>query len=159
MPINFQYYGFILYTTKLNLEVVNKTLNVYGVRDRGYIFLTSGPFLVSLYRVNSIPQPCQCLREDTRVYNGHRFEIGIFNPRDDRAGWYRGSAEVPHGPVIPSIENDDLKLMPIIDSFSCIPYRFFFLHTTTFYDQFKCIFAVYLVIYIFSNHFFGYHEC
>ena len=56
-----------------------------------------------------------------RIYNGHRFEISIFNPRDDWAGWYRGSAEVPHGPVIPRVENADLKSMPIIDSFSCIP--------------------------------------
>ena len=53
-----------------------------------------------------------------RICNGHRFEISIFNPRDDRAGWYRGSAEVPHGPVIPRVENADLKSMPIIDSFS-----------------------------------------
>ena len=51
------------------------------------------------------------------IYNGHRFEIGIFSPRNDRAGWCRGSAEVPHSPVIPRVENADLKLMPIIDSF------------------------------------------
>ena len=30
-------------------------------------------------------------------------------------------------------------------------YRFFFLHTTTFNNQFKCIFAVYLAIYIFHT--------
>ena len=75
-----------------------------------------------------------------RIYNGHRFEISIFNHRDDWAGWYQGSPEVPQDLVIPRVENADLKLMP--------HYRFFFLHTTTFYDQFKCIFAVYLAIYI-----------
>ena len=46
-----------------------------------------------------------------------------------------GGAEVPHGRVIPRVGNADLKSMPC--------YRFFFLHTTTFYDQLKCIFAVY----------------
>ena len=74
------------------------------------------------------------LNDNMRIYNGHRFEIGIFNPRDDLAGWYRGSAEVPHVPVIPRVENADLKSMP--------HYRFFFLHTTTFYDQFNYIFTV-----------------
>ena len=59
-----------------------------------------------------------------RIYNGHGFEIGIFNPRDDRARWYQGSAEVPHSPVIPRVENADLKSMPLIDSFSCTPTPF-----------------------------------
>ena len=76
-----------------------------------------------------------------RIYNGHRFEMGIFSPRDDRTRWYPGFAEVPHGPVIPRVENADLNLMP--------HYRFFFLHTTNFYDKNKCFFfAVYLAIYI-----------
>ena len=47
---------------------------------------------------------------------GHRLEIGIFNPRDDRAVWYLGGASVPPGPVIPRVKNANLKLMPIIDS-------------------------------------------
>ena len=56
---------------------------------------------------------CEILVDGTmRIYNGHRFEIGIFNPRDDQAGWYRG-----------------LKMLissrcPIIDSFSCRPSPF-----------------------------------
>ena len=47
---------------------------------------------------------------------GHRLEIGIFNPRDDRSVWYLGRASVPPGPVIPRVENANLKSMPIIDS-------------------------------------------
>ena len=43
--------------------------------------------------------------------------------------------KVPHGPVIPRVKNADLKSMP--------HYRFFFLHTTNFYDKFKCAFAVF----------------
>ena len=58
----------------------------------------------------------------------HRIEIGIFNPRDDRAVCYLGGASVPPGPVIPRVENADLKSMPINDSHSNInkpelPYR------------------------------------
>ena len=61
---------------------------------------------------------------------GHQLEIGIFNPGDDRAMWYLSGASVPPGPVIPQVENADLKLMPIIDShslydqyFSCVRAR------------------------------------
>ena len=39
---------------------------------------------------------------------GHRIEISIFNPRDDRAVWYLGGASVPSGPVIPRVENANL---------------------------------------------------
>ena len=46
----------------------------------------------------------------------HRLEIGIFNPRDDQAVRYIGRASEPPGPVIPRVENVDLKSMPIIDS-------------------------------------------
>ena len=86
---------------------------------------------------------CRPRSDCSSIYNRHGLEIDIFNQRDDRAGWYRGSAEVPHSLVIPRVENADLKLMP--------HYRFYFLHTTTFYDQFKCMFVVYLAIYIVSN--------
>ena len=47
---------------------------------------------------------------------GHRLEVTIFNPRDDRAIWYLSGASVPPGPVIPRVENANLKSMPIIDS-------------------------------------------
>ena len=46
---------------------------------------------------------------------GHQLEIGIFNPWDNRAV-YLGGALVPPGPVIPRVENADLKSIPIIDS-------------------------------------------
>ena len=59
-------------------------------------------------------------------------------------------ASVPPGPVIPRVENPDLKSMPIIDSFSCI------------IPPFTINLSVFLQ-FIFSNRittsFFGYHEC
>ena len=49
---------------------------------------------------------------------GHRLEIGIFNPLENRAVWYLSRALVPPGPVIPRVENADLKSMPIRDRLS-----------------------------------------
>ena len=54
--------------------------------------------------------------QEKETLMGHRLEIGIFNPRDDRDVWYLGGASVPPDRVIPRVENADLKSMPIVDS-------------------------------------------
>ena len=60
---------------------------------------------------------------------GHRLEIGIFNLSDNRAVWYLGRALVPPGPVIPRVENADLKSMPIIDYHNLFQLEYFFFDT------------------------------
>ena len=56
--------------------------------------------LRSTFSTSGVTWPCGT----EAPYNGHRFEIGIFNPRDDRAVWYlhsfqpSGSAEGRYNP-------------------------------------------------------------